>query len=111
MTKDTPSRKGPVSLLVIAGLFILGPLWGLLGTVIGMIQAFGELQSGGDPNTEALAEHIDFSLRTTAIGIAMEPIGVILLVVAIIWLVKVNRRRQESSNQNLEHISDSANAV
>ncbi len=60
------------------------PMLGLLGTVTGMIQAFGKIataqQSGGDP--KALANEISFALFTTAIGLTVA----IPLVIAVAYI-------------------------
>ena len=53
-------------LLVVA---VISPLLGLLGTVWGMILAFGELaNSSGKADAEALANGISQALTTTAVG-------------------------------------------
>ena len=85
--------------MVLGILMFLGPVWGLLGTVVGMIRAFGELGQSGAADAETLASSIDLSLWTTVIGLAIFPVGLILLIVGIIWLFKVNRRDQEPSNK------------
>ena len=99
MGKRMPSLSGPILLLVVAVLLTLGPLWGVLGTVVGMIRAFGELNQSGEASSEALASHIDFSLWTTIVGLAMSPVGIVLLVFAITWIVKVNRKRSDASSR------------
>jgi len=50
---DMKSRKGPISLILIGSLLVLGPLWGVMGTVIGMIRAFGDLAQSAPRNTRA----------------------------------------------------------
>jgi biopolymer transport protein ExbB len=56
-------------LLVVA---VLSPLLGLLGTVWGMILAFGELASAsGKADPEQLADGISQALTTTAVGLAV----------------------------------------
>ncbi len=98
MNEKMPSRSGPVSLLVVAIILTLGPVWGLLGTAVEMILLFGKLQSG-NPSVEAPVTHMDTYLGMTALGMVMSPIGIALLVVAIIWIVKVNQKRKKLSNQ------------
>jgi hypothetical protein len=63
--------------------FQLGPLFGLLGTVIGMISAFQKMGSEGTGQPEALAHDIGFSLITTAIGLVFGLIGLILMLIAL----------------------------
>lgn len=66
------------------------PMLGLLGTVAGMIQAFGKIadrqQSGGDPS--ALAEEISFALLTTALGLT---IAIPLVIASAIVTIKINK--------------------
>jgi biopolymer transport protein ExbB len=88
------SRGGPIALLVVGVLLAAGPLWGLLGTMVGMIGAFGELSRSGGPDPQGLASHITVSLWTTMAGILVMPVGVALTVVACIWLQRVNRERR-----------------
>ena len=47
------------------------PMVGLLGTVIGMMGAFGKLAVGNNPNANDLAADISIALITTASGLAI----------------------------------------
>ncbi|MEM7811494.1 MAG: MotA/TolQ/ExbB proton channel family protein [Planctomycetota bacterium] len=50
------------------------PMLGLLGTVVGMINAFGKIaamQASGRTDPSVLAQDISFALSTTAIGLAI----------------------------------------
>lgn len=47
------------------------PMLGLLGTVLGMMAAFGKLASSQSVKPDQLAEDISFALITTAIGLAI----------------------------------------
>jgi biopolymer transport protein ExbB len=47
----------------------MGPLLGLLGTVMSMIAAFARMGSGGKPDPTALAQAISLGLWTTAAGL------------------------------------------
>ncbi|MEO0652877.1 MAG: MotA/TolQ/ExbB proton channel family protein [Planctomycetota bacterium] len=51
--------------------YLIAPLLGLLGTVWGMIEAFGELAVGGAGKPELLASGIYQALTTTAAGLAV----------------------------------------
>ncbi|MEP0846007.1 MAG: MotA/TolQ/ExbB proton channel family protein [Phycisphaerae bacterium] len=54
----------------------LGPLMGLLGTVLGMIYAFGQLgQTGGEAGAEDLARGISLALVNTLLGLALAILG------------------------------------
>lgn len=56
-------------LAYVAIIGTLGPLIGLVGTVSGMIQSFGELGRGGTPNPAKLAAGISHALNATLVGI------------------------------------------
>lgn len=60
------------NLPVIAAISSLGTLFGLLGTVLGMIKSFGAMDTagGGAPNSAELAVGISEALMNTAMGIA-----------------------------------------
>jgi Biopolymer transport proteins len=58
------------NLPVIAAISTLGTLFGLLGTVIGMIRSFSALATAGAPDSVALATGISEALVNTALGIA-----------------------------------------
>jgi biopolymer transport protein ExbB/TolQ len=47
------------------------PMLGLLGTVLGMMAAFGKLAASQNVKPDQLAEDISFALITTAIGLAI----------------------------------------
>lgn len=58
------------NMTIISTLVSLGTLGGLLGTVSGMIKAFGALASSGTPDQAALAVGISEALINTATGIS-----------------------------------------
>lgn len=58
------------NLPIIATISSLGTLFGLLGTVLGMIKSFGAMNSEGAPDPAALAGGISEALMNTAMGIA-----------------------------------------
>jgi len=85
--------KKAIALLIAGILLALGPVWGFLGTVIGMIGAFGDLaEKTGEAKAEALASNIEFALYTTVAGCVMCPIGIVIIVLAIIWIVQINKK-------------------
>ena len=47
------------------------PMLGLLGTVVGMMGAFGQLAAAKDVEPQDLAENISFALVTTAVGLSI----------------------------------------
>jgi len=58
------------NMTIISSLVSLGTLGGLLGTVSGMIKAFGALATSGTPDQAALAVGISEALINTATGIS-----------------------------------------
>jgi len=54
----------------------LGPLLGLLGTVWGMIEAFGELGAGGGQGGSQLAGGISKALVNTLLGLSLAILGI-----------------------------------
>lgn len=61
----------------------LGPVIGLLGTVIGMLTTFNEMSEGGTGDPEALASGMGVTLATTAIGLIIGLIGLVMLGIAL----------------------------
>lgn len=66
------------NLTVIATLVSVGTLMGLLGTVTGMIKAFGGLANSGAPDQAALAVGISEALMCTATGIGTSTLAIIM---------------------------------
>jgi len=66
------------NLTVIATLVSVGTLMGLLGTVTGMIKAFGGLANSGAPDQAALATGISEALINTATGIGTSTVAIIM---------------------------------
>ncbi|MDR1591418.1 MAG: MotA/TolQ/ExbB proton channel family protein [Prevotellaceae bacterium] len=65
------------NLPVIATISTLGTLFGLLGTVLGMIKSFGAMGQEGAPDSTALAVGISEALLNTALGIATGALAII----------------------------------
>ncbi|MBK0369232.1 MotA/TolQ/ExbB proton channel family protein [Flavobacterium agrisoli] len=65
------------NMTIISALVSLGTLGGLLGTVSGMIKAFGALASAGSPDQAALATGISEALVNTATGICTSIFAII----------------------------------
>ena len=81
----------------------VAPLLGLLGTVLGMMSAFGKL-GGGSGNVEAtgLASDISLALITTAIGLAIA----IPLSLCVAGLAIQIRKTEDLVNAGLSRILD-----
>jgi biopolymer transport protein ExbB/TolQ len=81
-------RKTKLIVWLVAGIILaLGPVWGNIGTVVGMILTFG---NGGQPQpqAEALASSISLALCATAVGWIACPIGIVIIIVSGAKLVK-----------------------
>ncbi|MBP83022.1 MAG: hypothetical protein CMO61_04145 [Verrucomicrobiales bacterium] len=77
-----------ITVLIVGIILALGPLWGLAGTVFGMIMAFDTMRLSGGSDPGALAADVSHALYTTAAGYVAFPIGVALVIVASIKVVK-----------------------
>jgi biopolymer transport protein ExbB len=64
-----------ITMLVFGIILALGPIWGLLGTVLGMINAFGRLAES-EAEVTALSNDISLALYTTVAGYIALPIGI-----------------------------------
>ena len=70
--------------LAITGLVLqLVPVFGMVSTAASMIRAFSQLQNASTQAPEALASDISLALYTTAIGMGVSIIGIILLCIAL----------------------------
>ncbi len=88
------SKKPYVVMLVIGILLALGPVWGLVGTVLAITRAFSNLAELGSASNDVLVEDISLALYTTAAGYIMFPIGIVLIVIAAIKLSKLKKQEQ-----------------
>lgn len=66
------------NLTILSTLVSLGTLAGLLGTVTGMIKAFGALATSGTPDQAMLANGISEALINTATGIATSALAIVV---------------------------------
>jgi biopolymer transport protein ExbB len=64
-----------------------GPMWGLLGTVLGMMGAFGQLAAAESVKPSELAGNINVALITTAVGL-MIAIPLMMVVAALNLRIK-----------------------
>ena len=66
------------NLSVISTCATIATLFGLIGTVLGMIRSFAAMSQAGAPDTTALATGISEALINTAIGIIGSVVGIIM---------------------------------
>ena len=70
--------------LAITGLVLqLVPVFGMVSTAASMIRAFSQLQNASTQAPEALASDISLALYSTAIGMGVSIVGIILLCIAL----------------------------
>jgi len=82
MDRDIAAKKQSLWLAKLGIILYTGPVWGILGTIIGMIGAFSTLQTG-DADPAALAQKINIALISTLIGMAVGIIGAILILIVL----------------------------
>jgi len=105
-------RKTKLIIWLVVGIILaLGPIWGMVGTVVGMVMAFGHIQQGGTAEPEVLANDMGIALITTAAGWIVCPIGIVIIIVSAIKLGKSKTEPGGIPNHNLDPISNSADAV
>jgi biopolymer transport protein ExbB len=92
--EKTQPTKTPVVLTVLGSILSLGPVLGFIGTVIMMMLSFQAMGENGAGKPEELASNIGFALTSTAIGLVLFPIGVILLVVGIRGMIKQRKQTE-----------------
>lgn len=85
-----------IAWLIVGAILALGPIWGLIGTVVGMLMAFNHLGEGS-PEVDVLATDISIALYTTAAGYVAFPIGAVIIIVVI---VKMSRNKKGKSNKD-----------
>jgi biopolymer transport protein ExbB/TolQ len=89
-------RRLLISGIVIGSLLTLGPLWGLLGTALGMTRAFDILGSSGVSDPQQLSNAVGTTLVSTMAGAIACPIGILLLTVCIPLLVLLKKTQPPS---------------
>lgn len=82
------------------------PMLGLLGTVVGMIGAFGKIAGVEHPNPGDLAADINVALYTTAIGLAVA----IPLVIAATFINVRIRKLEDATAEQMQSFFDSLEA-
>ena len=73
--------------IVIGAVLTCAPLFGLLGTVLGMAKAFHALGKSGVADPAGVTAGVHASFIATAGGLILCPIGVILLIVSLVFLI------------------------
>jgi biopolymer transport protein ExbB len=89
------------NLIFIATIASIGTMWGLLGTVIGMIRSFAALAAKGRPDPNKLATGISEALVNTAGGLTVAIISIVAYNYYLNRIDKFNFTFEESSNELL----------
>lgn len=82
MKQKTEART---PLIVFGILLCLGPLWGLLGSTVGILETFDQITTFGMGNAEELATGISTSLVSVMIGFIAVPFGIVVLIFALVF--------------------------
>ena len=83
-------KKRRISLIgmVLGGILTLSPAFGLLGTAIAMVRAFASLGHSGVSDPKALSGDIGGVLISTAIGLVLCPVGLVLFTISLIFYLR-----------------------
>ena len=87
----------------IGGIMCAGPMLGLLGTVLGMIQSFRAIDSERAPTPQDLAAGVHLSLIATTAGLVLGCIGAALLAVSL-WQLTRTRRSEGDSDATVSPV-------
>jgi biopolymer transport protein ExbB/TolQ len=77
--------------IVVGSILALGPVWGAIGTAVGMMHAFNTLGGAGISDPRALSADIGHTLTASAIGMIACPVGIILLTICLISRARSKR--------------------
>ncbi len=91
--------------LIIGIILALGPIWGIIGHVVGMILCFINL-SQSTPDVESLAMNISLALYITVIGVIACPIGIAIAIISGIKLSKVLKMSSLSQSISMSNPSN-----
>ena len=86
--------------IVFGGFLTLSPVWGLLGTVLGMMRTFHDLGENGVADPKALSNHVGTVLMSSAVGFVLFPVGLAILITFIVLYVKTSKSTPPSFPQN-----------
>ena len=85
-TPAPPKRRLITAGIVIGSLLTLSPLFGMLGTIIGMKESFAALgQAGANASSDQLSQGIGHALVSTAVGFLLFLPGIALLITSLIF--------------------------
>lgn len=91
----TPQKKALIGIVVGVVMTVLGPVGGLLVTVLSLNRAFDTAKNGGvapENKAKELAGGISESMNATAFGIGVGILGMVVLIVSIVYTVRANKK-------------------
>lgn len=93
-------RTALAGLLVLGILLTLGPMWGLLCTVFGIVATFNEAAHTATIDPATLAREFHFSLYTTVAGLFVCPLGIAMVAISAIRLSKLKQEEEARGQQS-----------
>jgi len=81
---------------VLSGILMTGPLWGLLGTAIGMARSFAVIETLKAPSPDDLNAGWEFSRNANIAGIAAWVVGAATLAISVLSLMRRRTGQVES---------------
>jgi len=81
---------------------IIPPIFGVAGTVIGIVNAFETLAETSDADPKALAEDVSVALLTTMYGLIVSTIAFLVLVGVFIRFLKLPKTLMPEVHQSRE---------
>ena len=89
MDSLTLKRRLTIAGIVLGVLLTLSPAFGLIGTVVGMTRSFSTLGSSGIGDPKALGDSIGVTLMSTAAGLFLFPVGVLILTLSLVFYYRL----------------------
>ena len=85
-------QRMPIAGIVVGALLTLSPVFGLPGVLFGMSRAFMALGSSGISDPKALSADISGILVSTAAGLLLCPVGIVIFTLSLIFYFRARNR-------------------
>jgi biopolymer transport protein ExbB/TolQ len=82
--------------VVLGGILMTGPFWGLLGTGIGMARSFVAIETLKNPSPDDLSAGVEISRNATIVGLGAFVIGGAIFTLAVLSLMRRRKGQVES---------------
>lgn len=83
LDQQVPSHLLGRSLAGLGVALYTGPIWGLLGMIFGLIEAFDSVSNGSE--SADMSRHVSFALNTTAVGMAVGLSGAVMILISVLF--------------------------